>query len=59
MTERVKILAWKELGTNAFALMAEWVTNVRTGPVSSKKSRLTFLNFVNRARRCLFRSCRS
>ena len=36
MTERVKILAWRDLGTSVFVLTGEWATNVRTGPVSRK-----------------------
>ena len=36
MTERVKILAWRDLGTSVFVLTGGWATNVRTGPVSRK-----------------------
>lgn len=42
MTERVKILAWRDLGTNVFVLTGEWVTNVRTRPVSKRKILLSF-----------------
>jgi len=39
MKDLVKILAWRELGTNVFVLKGEWATNVRTGPVSIRKKK--------------------